>query len=152
MEDPEAVNLIYLQAVSDVVTNRYPSNQKDLTVLAALQLQATFGNYRPDTHTRTWLGDRLLEFIPKYVVIQQGKVSVALKSEWIVKVLAKWQKIQNFEEVEAKINYLDYVQEWVFYGSTLFQVEQRQFKEYPSPLFLGINCEGGRGARIDLGA
>lgn len=36
----------------------------------------------------------------------------------------------------------DYVQEWVFYGATFFTVEQRQFKDYPSPLTLGINCEG----------
>jgi hypothetical protein len=36
----------------------------------------------------------------------------------------------------------DYVQEWVFYGATFFIVEQRQFKDYPSPLILGINCEG----------
>ena len=35
MSDPEAVNLIYLQAVSDVVTSRYPANEKDVTVLAA---------------------------------------------------------------------------------------------------------------------
>jgi hypothetical protein len=33
MEDVEAVNLIYIQAVADVVTNRYPSNEKDITVL-----------------------------------------------------------------------------------------------------------------------
>jgi len=46
MADPEAIKLIYLQAVSDVVTNRYPSNEKDITVLAALQLQATHGDYK----------------------------------------------------------------------------------------------------------
>lgn len=30
----------------------------------------------------------------------------------------------------------------VFYGATFFTVEQRQFKDYPSPLTLGVNCEG----------
>ena len=46
LADPEAVNLIYLQATSDVVSERYPCAEKDITVLAALQLQATFGDYR----------------------------------------------------------------------------------------------------------
>jgi hypothetical protein len=44
--------------------------------------------------------------------------------------------------MDAKLNYLEYVQEWVFYGSSFFIIEQRQFKDYPSPLLLGINCEG----------
>jgi hypothetical protein len=30
----------------------------------------------------------------------------------------------------------------VFYGATFFTVEQRQFKDYPSPLTLGITSEG----------
>ena len=46
MADPEAVNLLYLQATQDVVTERYPCNEKDITVLAALQLQASFGDYK----------------------------------------------------------------------------------------------------------
>ena len=71
-----------------------------------------------------------------------GKVSEALVAEWEQKILSKYMKVSGFTPLEAKLNYLDYVQEWVFYGATFFVVEQRQFKDYPSPLILGINCEG----------
>jgi len=65
-----------------------------------------------------------------------------LEKEWEQMILAKYTKVSGFTSLEAKLNYLDYVQEWVFYGATFFMVEQRQFKDYPSPLTLGINCEG----------
>lgn len=142
MADPEAVNLIYVQAVSDVITNRYPSNDKDITVLAALQLQATFGDFKRDVHGPGWLAPKIYEFIPKHLITQKGKVQDAMVKEWEVKILAKYQKIADFTSLDAKLNYLDYVQEWTFYGATFFTVEQRQFKDYPSPLTLGINCEG----------
>lgn len=145
MADPEAVKLIYLQAVSDVVTNRYPSNEKDITVLAALQLQATHGDYKKDIHVAGWLAPKILEYIPKHLVCKKGmgdKVQDTLVKEWETKILAKYQKVAEFTSLDAKLNYLDYVQEWTFYGASFFTVEQRQFKDYPSPLTLGINCEG----------
>lgn len=141
--DPEAVNLIYVQATADVVTERYPCNEKDITVLAALQLQASFGDYKKDEHVPGWLKPKIVEFMPTRLLEKKpGKQSDSLVAEWEQKILSKYMKVSGFTALEAKLNYLDYVQEWVFYGSTFFTVEQRQFKDYPSPLTLGINCEG----------
>jgi hypothetical protein len=100
------------------------------------------------------------------------QISDSLVAEWEQKILSKFMKgsltlssffrhqpilsavahlsfvciarasVSGFTALEAKLNYLDYVQEWTFYGATFFTVEQRQFKDYPSPLTLGINCEG----------
>ena len=50
MSDPEAIHLVYVQAVHDIVTSRYPSDDKDITVLAALQLQASYGDFKKDVH------------------------------------------------------------------------------------------------------
>jgi len=142
MSDPEAINLIYIQAIHDVVTSRYPCNEKDITVLAALQLQATFGDFKKEVHLPGWLSPKIEEFMPKALLEKKGKKSEKLQKEWEQKILAKYAKVSGFTALEAKLNYLDYVQEWTFYGSTFFLVEQRQFKDYPSPLTLGINCEG----------
>jgi len=144
MADPEAVNMIYIQAVHDVITWRYPVNEKDITVLAALQLQATFGNYNEETHTDNWLISKIDEIMPQHLLSKKGKnkKDEKLMKEWSQKILAKYQKVSGFTSQEAKLNYLDYVQEWTFYGATFFSVEQRQFKDYPSPLTLGITCEG----------
>jgi hypothetical protein len=85
---------------------------------------------------------KIHEFIPKHLISTRGKIQDNLVKEWEVKILAKYQKVADFTSLDAKLNYLDYVQEWTFYGATFFTVEQRQFKDYPSPLTLGINCEG----------
>jgi len=142
MSDPEAINLIYIQATQDVVSERYPAKQEDITVLAALQLQATFGDYKKDVHFPGWLRPKLEQFMPVSLVTKKGKKQDKLLKEWEQMILAKYAKVSSFTSLEAKLNYLDYVQEWTFYGSTFFMVEQRQFKDYPSPLILGINCEG----------
>jgi len=142
MSDPEAINLIYVQATQDVVTCRYPAKTEDITVLAALQLQATFGDYNSEVHFAGWLKPKLEQFMPSHLFTKNGKKSEKLLKEWEQMILAKYAKVSGFTSLEAKLNYLDYVQEWTFYGSTFFIVEQRQFKDYPSPLTLGINCEG----------
>lgn len=141
--DPEAVSMLYLQAIHDIVTFRYPVKEKDITVLAALQLQATFGDYQPDAHGPGWLVPKLSEYMPVHLLNNnKGKKSEQLCQEWEQKILEKYSKISGFTSLEAKLNYLDYVQEWPFYGATFFTVEQRQFKDYPSPILLGITCEG----------
>jgi hypothetical protein len=142
MSDPEAINLIYIQATQDVVSERYPAKTEDITVLAALQLQATFGDYKKDVHFPGWLRPKLEQFMPASLFTKKGKRSENLLKEWEQMILAKYAKVSGFTSLEAKLNYLDYVQEWTFYGSTFFMVEQRQFKDYPSPIILGINCEG----------
>lgn len=144
--DTEAVNLIYLQAVHDVVSWRYPVQEKDITVLSALQLQASYGNYKDDTNTESWTLNKLDEIMPQHLLQKKGsakgKKDEKACKEWAQKIMTKYQKVSGFSAQEAKLNYLDYVQEWVFYGATFFVVEQRQFKDYPSPLTLGITCEG----------
>jgi hypothetical protein len=147
MGDEEAVNLIYIQAVQDVVTSRYPSQDKDITVLAALQLQATFDDFNPDQHVAGWLAPKITEYMPMHLLTKKQTkdpttIQDHLVKEWEMKILAKYKCLKGFTMLDAKLNYLDYVQEWTFYGATFFEVEQRQFKDYPSPLTLGINCEG----------
>lgn len=143
MADPEAINLLYLQAIHAIITTRYPAKEKDITVLAALQLQATFGDYQSDAHIPGWLVPKLQEYMPEQLLKdKKGKASEPIATEWEQKILEKYSKISGFTSLEAKLNYLDYVQEWPFYGATFFSVEQRQFKDYPSPITLGITCEG----------
>ena len=146
VRDHESVHLLYIQSVSDVVSERYPVTDKDLTVLAALHLQASFGDYRKDQHVPGWIRPNLKEFLPERVIRKPGqpvgKVSDSLAAEWEQKILSKYVKVSGFTPIEAKLNYLDYVQEWVFYGATFFLVEQRQFKDYPSTLSFGITTEG----------
>jgi len=91
-----------------------------------------------------WLRPKLSAFIPERLIRKPGatKISDSLAAEWEQKILSKYVKVSGFTTIEAKLNYLDYVQEWVYYGATFFMVEQRQFKDYPSALSFGITTEG----------
>lgn len=142
LSDPEAINLLYIQATHEVVTNRYPCKEGDITILAALQLQATFGDFQPDVHIPGWLRSNIAKYIPRHLLVDKNRVSDSLVAEWEQKVLTKYPAVAGFRTLESKLSYLDYVQEWGFYGCTFFTVGQRQFKNYPSPLTLGINSEG----------
>jgi hypothetical protein len=145
VSDMEAINLLYIQAVHDIITDRYPVKEKDTTVLAALQLQALHGDYRPDVHSPGWLSkpDVITQYIPTVLITNdKGKQDHRLCAEWEEKIMQKYKKFNGFTSLESKTNYLQLVQEWIFYGATFFEVEQRQFKDYPSPLYVGVTCEG----------
>jgi acyl-CoA-binding protein len=141
--DMEAINLLYMQSVMDVVSGKYPVKESHLVILAALQLQATFGDYHPEMHGHGWLIDKLEQFIPKALVaLKDSKREAVVRAEFEQKIIAKYEKVKGFSAQEARLNYLDFVQQWPAYGVTHFNCQQRQFKDYPSPLLLGITCEG----------
>jgi len=142
MSDPEAINLIYLQAIHDVVTCRYPFVEKVITVLSALQLQAAYGDYKKEACQPGWLLKFIDDVMPKRITYKKDVKSEKLQKEWETKILLKYEKVNGFTALEAKLNYLDYVQDWDFYGTTFFTVRQKQLKDYPEVIALGINCEG----------
>ena len=137
--DKQAVSLLYWQVYRDTLVERYPLQDKDVGTLAALWLQATYGNYTPAKCTTAWLAElreQLLpwSFLPSTTNPQQAE-SVYQG------IIAKYSKLGNFSGYESMLSYLDYSQANVYYGVCLFLVEQRQFQEHPNILMLGVNCE-----------
>jgi len=65
-------------------------------------------------------------------------------NQWVTKILGKYKSMCgcNYTAWDAKMNYLDQVQTWRLYGSTLWSVKQRQWSKFPSPLLLAINHDG----------
>lgn len=144
--DPEAINLLYMQAVNDVVTDRYPIKEKDSVVLAALQLQATHGDHKPSIHTPEWLASNITQYLPEVLLCEDvnksKKPSPKLCAEWAEKIMSRYKKFTGFTQLEARSSYLQVMQGWSFYGATFFPIEQKQFKDYPDILYIGITCEG----------
>ncbi len=54
-DDPAAINMLYIQCVHDVINDRIALKEAQAETLAALQLQATQGNYHPDHHHKGFL-------------------------------------------------------------------------------------------------
>lgn len=139
--DPKAIELTYMQAANDVLTHRIPLVDKDLPIIAALQLQATFGDCNEENNGPGILKDKLEQYLPKDIILAKGKPEQA-RAEWAQKIFAKYSKLTGFDAHDARMNYLDYCQEMPCYGAAFFSVEQRQFKEYPNPIIFAVNCEG----------
>lgn len=52
-----------------------------------------------------------------------GKKDEKIMREWCQKVQAKYTKIVGFSQMDAKVNYLEYVQQWPFYGAQFYPIE-----------------------------
>ena len=55
MQDPVAKDLIYIQAVSEVITCQYTVNMEDALKLSGLQVQVVYGDHNPSTHIKGFL-------------------------------------------------------------------------------------------------
>jgi len=122
---------MYIQAVYDVVSARYPCGERDCIALASLQLQSEFGDSGlPD------LKEKLIRFLPaKYA---EGTRQSELASE-IRKAHA--QHAGKTSEA-AEREYLEYVKEWQVYGSSFFFVEPQMSVDLPDEVFLAVNPKG----------
>jgi myosin-7 len=80
--------------------------------------------------------DGLEDFVPaKYL---KGENASDLEHD-ILKIYAK---LQGYTEIEAKLNYLDYVKSWKIYGSAYFFVEPQNSRDFPGDVVLAVNAKG----------
>src|SRR6202012_1189880 len=63
-QDKEAVILLFYQLFRDVVIERYPIIEKDVTTLTALYLQSAYGNYSADKWSLKKFQELAYSFIP----------------------------------------------------------------------------------------
>eukprot|EP00475_Leptophrys_vorax_P012380 TRINITY_DN18819_c0_g1_i3.p1 TRINITY_DN18819_c0_g1~~TRINITY_DN18819_c0_g1_i3.p1 ORF type:complete len:862 (-),score=242.99 TRINITY_DN18819_c0_g1_i3:43-2628(-) len=143
-DDESAINLAYLQAVSDVVTEKTPALVKDCINLAALQLQNSFGDYNPDEHTEDWMVSVLGDLVPRSALFDKKRIlrKNAAVQEAAKKVLEKYVKLKGRGAPECRRQYLETVEKWPLYGTTIFAVEQSTTHSLPPMLKLGVSRQG----------
>jgi len=141
IEDEEALNLVYMQAVHDVVNERYPADASICPSLGALQMQASFGDYNASQHNVDFISERIPDLLPTSMLQGGKKKSPQVVAELAQKIITKYTKLQGVSANEAKLSYLDYVQEWALYGACFITVEQKQLKDYPPYIRVAITCD-----------
>jgi len=144
-EDASGIEMMYLQASTDVVDARYPCSEQDSLTLAALQVQEKFGDHPGPGKEFTELDGidakstkpKLLKYLAqKYVV--EGR-----NEELIQQILKLYAKLSGYSTQEARLSYLDYVRSWKIYGSAYFFAEpQNSSLRFPSAIVLAINSKG----------
>ena len=137
-KDAKAIPLLFAQLYRDVVIERYPCVEKDVSTLSALWLQSCYGNYNESRSGLKQLAVLAEKFIPWSALPAAASADTSLYGA----VVSKYKKLANFSPYESMLSYVDYCQSNPLYGMQCCYVEQRQFNEHPNILLLGVTCEG----------
>ncbi|GMI04418.1 hypothetical protein TrVE_jg7467 [Triparma verrucosa] len=145
--DHAGIEMMYLQASTDVVDARYPCTEQDSLTLAALQVQEKYGDHPGPGKEFTDLEGvdsktgkpKLMNFLAhKYFADGEDR-----NQELIQQILKLYAKLSGYSTQEARLSYLDYVKSWKIYGSAYFFAEpQNSSLRFPSAIVLAINSKG----------
>jgi myosin-7 len=129
--DRAATHEMFAQANFDVVSARYPCGERDCVALAALQLQAEYGDAGLSS-----LASNVVRFLPaKYA---EGTRTNELAAD----IMRAHAEHSGKSTAQVEKEYLEYVQEWQVYGSSFFFVEPQMNADLPEEVFLAINPKG----------
>lgn len=134
--DTSAIELAYFQAVFDVNDSRYPCSEEDAINLAAFEAQNKYGDY----DGTDVFEDKVGAYIP--AIYYDPDTEEDLKQ----RIYNQYQELSGYDSFACKVNYLDYVKSWKYYGSAYYFAEpitNKIFgKEFPKLVILGINAKG----------
>lgn len=142
LEDPIALNLIYQQAVSDIITSTLPCPKIVAIRLAGHQMQVLYGEYNPDFHKENFLlknpQNNLNFFLPKIINIWKKPNEL---EKLILREYALLKELKTVEE--TKYNYINIVRTLPLYGTTFFPpCRLIENKNISGKIIIGINYDG----------
>jgi hypothetical protein len=137
MDDPVAKNLLYIQARKSVIDSEYPVSAEDAIRLAGLQMQQTYGDHNPSTHTSGFLTKSVKALVPSNLFASKKA------GDWDGVILKEHQKHVGKSEEEAITEYLEIVKQFPYYGTTFYPpCKSVGNKKLPAKVIIGVNAEG----------
>lgn len=134
--DPKVIHMMFIQAVYNVITGIYPSNEKEAVSLAALQFQAKFGLHNSASHKPGFLKNLISEFVPAAHMDSDPKQTVEM---WEQKIFYKHAFSTSTTPREG---YLDLLKKRDYYGAVFFAVKQRFSRNIPKRIYMTISRKG----------
>jgi len=137
MQDLIAKHHVYIQALHSVIESEYPCSFEDAIKLAGLQVQIVYGDYKSGTHIVGFLSTNLKQFVPKDLFPSRKP------NEWEALIFKAHSTNSGKSEEDAKTEYLDFVKQWPFYGTTFYPpCKTIGSKKIPNKVIIGVNAEG----------
>jgi len=134
--DPKVIHMMFIQAVYNVITGIYPSNEKEAVALAALQFQAKFGLHNSASHKPGFLKNLISEFVPASHMDSEPKQTI---ETWEQKIFYKHAFSTSTTPREG---YLDLLKKRDYYGAVFFAVKQRFSRNIPKRIYMTISRKG----------
>jgi hypothetical protein len=134
--DPKVIHMMFIQAVYNVITGIYPSNEKEAVSLAALQFQAKFGLHNSASHKPGFLKNLISEFVPAAHMDSEPKQTI---ETWEQKIFYKHAFSTTTTPREG---YLDLLKKRDYYGAVFFAVKQRFSRNIPKRIYMTISRKG----------
>lgn len=134
--DPVLRDLLFHQAVHDIVHDKYPLvSERDAVKQASFQLQILWGDHDPTKDAvKQQLGTDagLAKYIPRRLI------AVNRLEQWQIEIGSFYSALQGRSREECKDHYMKYVKKWPLYGSSVFNVKQTARTTMPRDLWLAI--------------
>ena len=133
------LHLLYSQALGCVMRGKYtPDEQADSVDLAALSMQAEYGDHDPEVHTSAFLRSELAKHIPP---VQHGTRVLA---GWETSLVANHRKLAGLSAAKAQEGYVKRCMACCAgYGVTLFRATQTHHAAAAAAtVLLGVSVDG----------
>eukprot|EP01103_Thecamoeba_quadrilineata_P015405 TRINITY_DN4861_c0_g1_i1.p1 TRINITY_DN4861_c0_g1~~TRINITY_DN4861_c0_g1_i1.p1 ORF type:complete len:340 (+),score=45.57 TRINITY_DN4861_c0_g1_i1:43-1020(+) len=139
LEDMIAQDLIYKQALCDVISSTLLCSTEQAIKLSSLQMKIIYGDYNSCIHMSGFLtaSDSLKNFVPKHLY------PLRKANEWEAYIL-KQHQYANVSLENAKLEYINIVRSIDNYGTTFFPPCKSLIRtsNFPSKIIIGINYYG----------
>lgn len=154
--DPVATELLYLQAVDDVLKLKYPIHVQDAHLLAALSAYVAVGTYfMTSSSTSNHRHDSLsaIPFATQAIEVYPPDMHSLTSRRFISPVFSEmtgdleqtehciqtiYNRLHEMTRQDAILSYLDIVMSWKLYGATYFSVETNNPKDFPPQVILAV--------------
>jgi len=134
--DKAGIEMMYIQAVFDVVNSTYMCMVEDAYTLAALQMQEKYGDYDENT------AGSIIRYSLGSLLPQRNLTSTNNTVAICEKVLRKYAKLAGYSNIETRLSYLDFVKQFPSYGSAYYFATPAFQSNLPKELAIAINNNG----------
>jgi hypothetical protein len=140
-KDPVLEHLLFVDAVYNVVAGVSPIGRAEVSKLAALQVQAKFGDHDPSRHVAGFLVSQLRALVPRRFV------DAMAATEWEEAILLAHRMLPPKRQRHPELGYVETLaaHDWFgveyYYASQSFHVDA-SVPGPPRRLLVGVGCAG----------